>query len=422
MTQEYDIIRLGHHGDGIAEGPVYAPLTLPGERVSGDLEGGTLRNVRIVAPSDRRVAPVCSHYKSCGGCLIQHADDAFVADWKTSIVAQALAAHGLHPEMRGIDTSPAKSRRRASFSARRTKKGALVGFHMRAADTVIAVPNCQLLDPSILAAVPAIEAITVIGGSRKGELTALVTQSDAGLDIVVRGGKPLDETLRAQLAQEIARYDIARLTWEDEVIGMIVPPAQSFGAASVVPPAGAFLQATHHGEAALVRYVREIVGDAGRVIDLFAGCGTFALPLAETASVHAIEGDRAMVEALAHGARHAQGLRPVSVEARDLFRNPVIGDDLDYDAAVIDPPRAGAEAQTRELARAGVAKIAYVSCNPVTFARDASILAAAGYELSWVQVVDQFRWSSHVELVASFDGSKVDAQTTKNKFTLGRPR
>ena len=244
--------------------------------------------------------------------------------------------------------------------------------------------------------------LSILGASRKGELSVTATLSEGGLDIAVSGGRALDGAFEAQLGQEAQRLNLARLTWEGEVIASVQPAVQRFGGAAVVPPPSAFLQATREGEAALLSAVQEIVGEARRVVDLFAGCGTFALPLAQHAEVHALEGEVAMMAALDRGWRGAQGLKKVSTETRDLFRNPVMAEDLRYDAAVIDPPRAGAQAQTAELAASSVARIAFVSCNPVTFARDAKLLVDAGYRLDWVQVVDQFRWSSHVELVCAF--------------------
>ncbi|WP_299349065.1 class I SAM-dependent RNA methyltransferase [uncultured Shimia sp.] len=400
---ELKIERLGHHGDGIAEGPVYVPLTLPGELVSGDLEGDRLTGVRIERPSDQRVKPPCRHFKSCGGCQLQHASDAFVSDWKLGVVVQALAAQGLEAEMRPIATSPPAARRRAVLSARRTKKGALVGFHQRASDVICEIPDCRLLHPDLMAAIPVAEALAVTGASRKGALSVNATLTSGGLDIAVTGGKPLDGPFLSQLAQEAEKLGLARLSWEGEVVATRQPPVQRFGRANVVPPPGAFLQATQQGEASLLAAVVEAVGEAGKQgVDLFAGCGTFTLPLAETFEMHAIEYDAPMLEALDKGWRAAEGLKKVTTEARDLFRNPLIPQDLKYDFVVIDPPRAGAEAQVRELAGSSVPVIAYVSCNPVTFARDAAILVAAGYQLDWVQVVDQFRWSSHIELAARF--------------------
>lgn len=400
---EYKIIRLGHHGDGIAQGPVYAPITLPGEVVSGQLNGHTLQDVRIVTPSNDRVSPPCRHFKSCGGCQLQHANDEFVASWKQDIVRSSLEAHGLKTEVRPIATSPAQSRRRATFAAKRTKKDAMAGFHGRGTDIIVEVPDCKLVHHDLLPGLEVAKALARIGTSRKAALAVTATVTQNGLDVAVSGGKPLDGSLRMELAQVCEALELARLSWEGEVVAMRHAPVQRFGRADVTPPPGAFLQATKEGEAALLAAVREAIGDAERIVDLFSGVGTFALPLSENASVHAVESEADMLESLDHGWRKSSGLKPVTTEVRDLFRRPLLPDELaKLDAVVIDPPRAGAERQVAELARACVPCIAYVSCNPVTFARDAATLVGAGYALEWVQVVDQFRWSSHVELAACF--------------------
>ena len=399
----YLIERLGLRGDGIAEGPILAPLTLPGETVSGVLSEGILTGIKIITPAPTRVSPPCRHFKSCGGCQLQHGSDAFVESWKREMVKRALHAQGLETGFRRLMTSEPQSRRRATLSARRTKKAAMAGFHARASDVIIEVPDCKLLHPDLMQALPVAQALARVGASRKGELSVTATLSNAGLDIAVEGGVPADGPMLARLAQEAGRFDLARLAWNGEVIATCRPPVQSFGQARVVPPPGAFLQATLSGEAALLASVKEITQGAKHVVDLFAGCGTFSLPLAEWAEVHAVEGSREMIHALDEGWRKASGLKPVTSEARDLFRRPLLPDELaKFDACIIDPPRAGAEAQIAELARAQIARIAYVSCNPVTFARDARTLANAGFVLDWVQIVDQFRWSSHVELAASF--------------------
>lgn len=402
------IDRLGHQGDGIAPGPVFAPGTLPGEVVEGVIANGVMAAPRIVIASETRVKPPCRHARGCGGCQLQHARTDFTADWKIDVVRRALDAQGLPAPIRGIVTSPAQSRRRASFSARRTKKGALAGFHQKGSDTVVSIPDCQLLRPALTAALPLVEALASLGGSRKSELSVQVTDSDTGLDVHVTGGKPVDAALRTALADLARDHDLARLTWGDDTLARR-PAFQSFGKAQVEPPPGAFLQATAEGEAALLAGVREALAGSKSIADLFAGCGTFALPLAEQAAVLAVEGDKPMVSALDKGWRTAQGLKKVTAKPRDLFRNPLLPDELErLDGVVIDPPRAGAEAQVAQLARAKVSRIAHVSCNPVTFARDTAVLTAAGYRLMWVQVVDQFRWSTHVELVAElrFEGTK----------------
>jgi 23S rRNA (uracil1939-C5)-methyltransferase len=396
------IERLGHQGDGIAPGPVYVPGTLPGEEVTGEITGGVMAAPKIVTPSGDRIKPPCTHAKSCGGCQLQHASDSFVADWKVGVVRQALHAHGLESELRPILTSPAQTRRRATFSARRTKKGALAGFHKKASDVVIAVPHCLLVHPDIAAALPMVEQLAMLAASRKGELSVTLTRTDAGLDVSVKGGRALDSQLRADLGDLSRQHDLPRISWDGEVALLSRPPVLRIGKAQVVTPPAAFLQATPEGEAALWDSVREITTDANAVADLFAGCGTFALRLAESASVHAVESEDTMLQALGAATRNAQGLKPVTTERRDLFRNPLLPNELSrFDALVIDPPRAGAQAQIEQIALSDVSRLAMVSCNPVTFARDCAALITAGYRLDWVQVVDQFRWSTHVEIIAS---------------------
>jgi len=399
----YTIERLGHLGEGIAPGPIYVPLALPGEVVDGTLEGNRLTNLRIVTPSPDRVKPPCPHYRACGGCSLQHAADSFVADWKVEVVRKALTAHHIAFPEPEIYTTAAATRRRATLTGKRTKSGAMVGFHKRASDILIEIPGCILLHPDLMSALPALQDLTIIGASRKAELALAVTRSDAGIDVAVTGGKPLDGALRVALAAWVERYGMARLTWDDEQVAERTPPHQTFGQTRVTPPPGAFLQATETGQNALVRAALSAIGDAKRVVDLFSGCGTFTLPIAEFAEVHAVEGDAAMLAALDKGWRRGTELHRVTTETRDLFRRPVLAAEFKgFDAAVIDPPRAGAEAQTTEIAASDLARIVFVSCNPVTFARDARILTEAGFTITALSVVDQFRWSPHVELVAAF--------------------
>ena len=391
---------LTHLGMGCAsDGRSLLPRVLPGEEVEVTQHG----SVRIVTPSTDRVAAPCRHFKTCGGCAMQHATDDFVADWKREIVVKALQARGLTPEFRAVQTSPAQSRRRAKLSGRRTKKGAMVGFHAKASDTLVQGPECQLLTPALIASFPALEALTVLACSRKGEIDLTVTEAVRGPDVLVVTEKELTPQLRVELAALANQFGLSRLVWNDEPVVVINPPAQNFGGTGVVPPPGAFLQATKHGELTLLAAVEEITAKASRIVDIFAGCGTFTLPLAKRAEVHAVEGEAAMMDALDRGWREGHELRRVTTEARDLFRRPLEADELrHFDAAVIDPPRAGAEAQIETLAASEVKTIAMISCNPVTFARDAKTLVDAGFAMPWVQVVDQFRWSPHTEVIAPF--------------------
>ncbi len=395
---EVTIERLGREGDGIV-GDLRLPFSLPGELWR--LEAGEAPE--LLGPAPDRVAPPCPKFGRCGGCMVQHASDGFVAAWKTDTIRRALTARGIEAVLRPILTSPPASRRRAVFSGRRTRKTVIVGFHGRRSEVLVEAADCRVVRPEILAARPALARLTGLGASRSGVLRLTVTVGPAGLDVEVAGGRPLDAALRVALAAEAEAADFARLTWEGETVALRRPPFQVFGSGRVVPPAGAFLQATAEGERALVAAVGETVAGARRVADLFAGCGTFSLPLAGTAEVLAVEGEAAMLAALTAGWRQAPGLKRVETAARDLFRRPLLAAELEgFDAVAIDPPRAGAEAQSRELARSGVPVVAAVSCDPATFARDAAILVAGGYRLEWVQPVDQFRWSGHVELAARF--------------------
>ncbi|CTQ49416.1 class I SAM-dependent RNA methyltransferase [Jannaschia donghaensis] len=405
MTDTHIITRLGHHGDGIAQGPdgpLFAARTLPGEEVSGEVSGDRIPAPKIVTPSTERVAAPCRHYKRCGGCSLQHASDAFVADWKMGIVRDTLARAGIEAQIAGIETSPPNSRRRAALSGLKTKKGALVGFHVAGGSDVVDIPGCTLLTPALIAALPRLEQITRLAATRGAQVTLHVTETLNGIDLAIAEAKPFGREEMLALAP-LAPY-FARITWNGEPALQQSPPRVAIGRARVTPPPGAFLQATEAGQAALTARVVDIVAGADRVVDLFAGCGTFTFPVAETTPVHAVEGERALTEALVAGRDHATGLKAITAEVRDLFRNPILPEDLTrFDAAVIDPPRAGAQAQVAQLVRsANLSRIAFVSCNPGTFACDAATLVQAGWRMGPVTVVDQFRWSPHVELVAAF--------------------
>jgi len=382
----------------LADGRMFERV-LPGEEVEPQPDG----SARIVTPVVDRVKPPCRHFKSCGGCAMQHASDDFVGTWKTAVVERAMKARGLPFPFRTLHTSPPNSRRRARLSGKRTKKGAMVGFHGKASEVLVDIPDCQLLLHTIRAGFPALEALTVLAASRKSEVNLTVTDTLGGLDLLVETERELTGQLRIDLAALAEAHNLARLAWNDEVVVTRKPPDQAFGKARVAPPSGAFLQATREGEAALVAAVLYGARGAKRIVDLFAGAGTLTLPLAEIAEVHAIESSQDMLETLDRGWRHAQGLKSVVTEMRDLYRRPLEPDELNrFDLAVLDPPRAGAEAQIATLCASKLKRIVMVSCNPVTFARDAESLIKAGFSVDWIDVVDQFRWSPHVELAATF--------------------
>ncbi len=395
---------LGSAGDGVAAGPVYAPFTLPGEVVEGDVMDGRIEAPKVITPSADRVSAPCPHFRRCGGCGLQHASDAFITNWKRQLVIDALSARGIEQvDVRDAITSAPRSRRRATFAARRTKKGVQIGFHGRRSDEIIALSACEVADPKLLAAFPAIEDCAHLGASRKSPLRAMVTLSLNGLDIAVEGGKPLEKQALLDAAALAETHDLARLTWDGEILVTRRPPHQRIGPTLVAPPPGGFLQATAEGEATLLSAAKEIVGAPAKLVDLFSGCGSFSLPFADRTQVHAVEGDRALLTALTNGWKAVGGLARLTTEARDLFRRPLLAEELnDFPAAIIDPPRAGAKAQMEQLAASDVPIIASISCDAGSFARDARILIDGGFRLDWVLPVDQFRWSAHVEIAAKF--------------------
>ena len=394
---EIIIERLGHHGDGITSDGRFVPFTLPGERV----DPGPPMQVLTASPA--RITPVCQHFGTCGGCALQHASDAYLADWKSDIVRRALNAHDLDADIAPAKSFPPQTRRRATFAGRRTKKGVQIGFHGRGSDQIVELKTCHLVIPEMLEIRPALEDLTRLGASRKGQVRLLVTATEAGWDIDVSDTKPLDPAIASSLAGIAQKHDLARVSWEGEAVITLRPPVITLGPVTVTPPPGMFLQASKAAEVMLIDAVKSAVGSADKIADLFAGCGTFTLPLAKQAEIHAVEGSAAMLQALDAGWRKGQGLKLVRTETRDLFRRPLQALEMkSLQAVVIDPPRAGAETQSHVLAASGPPVIASVSCNPVTFARDAAILTAGGYRLDWVQTVDQFRWSGHIEVVARF--------------------
>jgi 23S rRNA (uracil1939-C5)-methyltransferase len=408
MIERLVIDRLGHRGDGIADtpaGPVYVSYALPGETVEAEPIAGQpdrRRLLRVERASADRIAPVCPHFGTCGGCAVQHW--AAYRDWKRDLVANAFAQAGIAAEIGDLVDAHGEGRRRAVFHARRGGDGRLaIGFAAARAHHVVPIEACPVLAPGMDGALAAARAIAATLEGRK-PLDIQVTATESGLDVDVRGSGPLTAPLAAALARVAESRRLARLTRHGELIAQHSVPVIAVGRARVVLPPGAFLQATAAGEAALARLVAGHVAGAKSVADLFAGIGPFTLRLAEQARVTAVDNDAAAIDALRKAATATQGLKPVDAQIRDLFRRPLAAPELSrFDAVLFDPPRQGAEAQARELARSRVPIVAAVSCNPATLARDARILLDGGYRLGPVMPVDQFRYSAHVEIVARFE-------------------
>jgi 23S rRNA (uracil1939-C5)-methyltransferase len=411
VTEQLTIQRLGHRGDGIAEtavGPVYVPYTLPGEVVTVEPVAGhpdRRHLVHVDKPSHERATPVCKHFGQCGGCAVQHWSLAEYHLWKRSLVVEALEHAGLIAPVEPLIDAHGQGRRRATLHARRGTHDLLeVGFTAPRAHHIIAIDRCPILSPGLDGAVQAAWAIAEILKPTSKPLDIHVTATDSGMDVDVRGSGPLSSGRTTTLARLTEAHKLARLTRHGELVAQGAQPTLKVGRAHVPLPPGAFLQATAEGEAALARLVIGHVGAAKRVADLFAGIGTFALRLAENARVSAADNDASAIKALERAAATTSGLKPVEAIARDLFRRPFMAAELKaFDAVVFDPPRQGAEAQARELAKSKVAIVVAVSCDATTFARDAALLVDGGYKLASITPVDQFRYSAHVELVAKFE-------------------
>ena len=404
------IDHVGAQGDGRArEGErwVSVPFTLPGEDVQVSGEGDRLKLARILSPSPDRIAPACRHFTRCGGCLLQHMAPAPYAAFKRDLIIRSLKARGLDAEVADAWVTPPASRRRATFTARKSGKAITLGFHARKSHELIALEECPVLRPAIVAAIPALKDIIAPLFTRKEDLGLLVTETATGLDLHITGiAKDARPLARAETSSAALRAGFARVSLEGTDVLTERAPRLPAGAASLLPPPGGFLQASSEAEAEMARIVLDHLRGAKHGADLFSGCGTFSLRMAQHMPVYAAESGRAAIEALKAAARAAPGLHPITAEVRDLFRNPVSAPELArFDAVVLDPARAGAAAQSAEIAKSSVPRVAYVSCDPATLARDLRTLADGGYRLLRVHPVDQFLWSAHVEAVALLEKS-----------------
>ena len=406
MTEIVTIDRIGHRGDGIVDkdrGTIYVPFTLPGEVVEIERRDDRGRPMEILAPSPDRIRPVCRHFTRCGGCALQHMAEKPYLAFKRDLVRAALAHEGIAAEIAPTVAFPEARRRRAVFVAGRAGATIAVGFHGRMSHDVVPVEHCPVLDDRITAALPQLNGLArrLALGKSGAKLTVLATA--AGLDVAIDGGVRINDGAVAHLAKFAVDAGFARLSLAGEVLLESRPPTLDLGGTQLVPPPGGFVQALTEAEAFIADRISQAVGEARHVADLFCGSGAFALRLARTATVYAVESDPAAVVALDRATRRAEGLKKITTDRRDLFRRPLRKGELDgFEAVVLDPPRAGAKAAVEELAGSAVPTIAAVSCNPATFARDARILLAGGYRLGEVVPLDQFRYSPHVELLAVF--------------------
>ncbi|WP_173931050.1 class I SAM-dependent RNA methyltransferase [Chelativorans sp. Marseille-P2723] len=404
MSKLLSIAELGAQGDGIARtpaGPIYVPFALPGDVVTARVEKGRGSLLTVEKPSPLRVEPVSPHFGVCGGCAVQHLALPAYHEWKREKVVRALLSHGIEAEVEPLIPCPPASRRRVTFTARAERGSLLFGFNAARSHRIVQIEQCPVARPEIVAALPALRSLAAALASGRGAIRLTVTITRTGLDISAEAVGELTERRRSRAVEICLAEGFARLSADGELVIEREKPAVLFGDVAVAIPPGGFLQATEEAETAMAEHVLSHLQGSRHVADLFAGSGTFALRLARTARVHAVEGDAASLDALDSAAKRSERLKPVSVERRDLFRRPLIPKELErFDGLVFDPPRAGAEAQSRQIARSRIRRLAAVSCNPGTLARDLAMLVAGGYRLVRVVPIDQFLWSPHVEVVA----------------------
>jgi 23S rRNA (uracil1939-C5)-methyltransferase len=402
--EELSIVAIDAHGQGVAANGAIVPGALPGERALVRLAGKRAEEVEILGAAPERAEPVCRWYGRCGGCSAQHMADGLYRQWKRGLVVEALEREGVAADVGKLVDAHGAGRRRATFHARFPHSQAgEVGFMRARSHDIVAIDDCPLFSTGMTGAIAAARALS---GDLRGlvkPLDIVVTTTLDGLDVDLRGSGALERPEAQKLVRTADALDLARVSNHGEIMIQRRQPRVAFGEALVTLPPGGFLQATEAGEMLLAAFAERALADSRRVADLFCGAGAFALRLARRREVFAADADAAAIAALTRTAATTPGLRQLVAETRDLFRRPMRIDELaQFDAALIDPPRAGALEQVRAFAASELALVASISCNAATFARDARILVGGGFEIEAVTPLDQFRFSPHVEIAAVF--------------------
>lgn len=390
------VIRIAAKGDGVTAEGCHVPFGVPGDFLEAD---GTL------VPGPHHVEPPCRHFPQCGGCQLQYADETALADYVTTRVVFAAEGQGIAiGELLPTHLSPPRSRRRATLHGLKTAQGAVLGFREAGSHRVVDMHECHVLRPELFALVEPLRALIAAWGG-KAPVDVALTLSDQGVDcglkgLAIEGLGPTEALLDFAREHRLARLSLDQgygpeMLWEPGRVTV------TLAGVAVQMPAGAFLQPTRDGEAVLLRDAKIFLQDTKIVADLFSGLGTFAFALAGPAKLLAVEAARDAHVACKAAASRANG--ELHALHRDLFRNPLQPDELNrFDAVLLDPPRAGAREQVAAIAASTLQRVAYVSCNPSSWARDAKLLAHAGFRLEKLRPVGQFRWSTHVELTSLF--------------------
>ena len=406
MAEIVTIDALGHRGDGIArsaDGPIYVPFTLPGERVSVERSGERGKIVELLEASPQRVAPICRHFGTCGGCALQMLSLDATRRLKRDFVVAALAQQKLTPDVSQTTGVNPASRRRALMTALRVGQRVVLGYHERLSHRLVDIEECPVLVPAIASRLADLRALLLPLLPQRKSVRVIVLATAGGLDVALEGASAPEASRTIRLAETAEAAGVARLSIDGDPVLSLAEPALDVSGVPLVPPPGSFVQASAEAEAIMTKLVIEHVGSARRIADLFAGIGTFSIALARHAAVHAVEENEAALGALSSAVRRAPGLKPITIERRDLDQHPLAPQELErYGGIVFDPPRNGAKAQAAALAVSKAPLVAAVSCNPATFARDAHVLVEGGYKLERVVPVDQFVYSAETEVVGLF--------------------
>ena len=402
MTRTVEIIGMGHAGHGVTADGIFVPYTVPGDVVRIAPSGIHARLQEVLTPGTSRTSPACRHFGTCGGCALQMMrNDAYLA-WKRGLVITALNQRGFgDPPVEEMIAIPPGTRRRAIIKARKLATGVAAGFYEADSHRLVDIQECPVLVPALAGLLEPIKTglAEILAQGEQADLHA--TASDTGVDLSLKLARRREPDLLMELSRFAAGLKLARLCWNGEPVVVNRAPQIQIGRFSVSLPPESFLQPSKEGQRVLQQLATVAGRSARHIADLFCGCGSFTFVFAETALVSAFDSSAAQIEALREAARPSRG--KVQAEIRDLFRQPLLPGEFDrFDAVLLDPPRAGAMAQARNLAQSAVPSITYVSCNPASFARDARILCDGGYRLDRVVPVDQFLWSPHVELFAHF--------------------
>jgi 23S rRNA (uracil1939-C5)-methyltransferase len=410
--EEVSIVALDAQGQGVADNGAIVPLALPGEHARVTLAGKRAELVETLDPSPERGEPICPWFGRCGGCAAQHMSAALYRRWKRGLVVEALEREGVAAEVKDLVDAYSAGRRRATFHARFPHgQPEEVGFMRARSHDIIGIDACPLFSSGMASAIPAARALARDLRGLMKPLDIGITATLDGLDVDLRGSGPLQRAEAEKLARTADALDLARVSNHGEIVIERRPPRAAFGGALVRLPPGEFLQATEAGEAWLADFAERALAKTKRVADFFCGAGAFALRLARSHEVFAADADPAAIAALARAAVTTPGLRKLKAETRDLMRRPLRADELAaFDAALIDPPRAGALEQARALAASALPLVVSISCNAASFARDARILIDGGFQVESVTPLDQFRFSAHVEIAAVFRRSRPKAR------------